>query len=558
MMKRLFSSNSLLLSALAVCVSFVGAAMVLNGCQPPSVGYQVQQYAQIRVMNFAPNCTVPMDVYWDAAGQTTDSLPKVNNLAFGQASVYFTSISAASSGTVYHLVARPVRDKSKSLRTQDVTIMPGKKYTWIVALAQDNSGNFISQLITDDSVMQQSSTNNTFVRFVNMMPNSGNLSLYVNDPTNGDQVTPAGGVAFNSVSPYVALKTSTDTNYTLFVTPGDGHSLVARLAFQTFASGNYYTAIYSGDLCRTPAQNPGDTLNDKSDTIRIRVFDDNVAGNELTNPPPRSFRYNIVNAYVPWSNTYGAGNDRIGFLLNGEGFPSHANFTVSPIPLYQPGGSYVWLDPSQSDTVWNVAYQSGSIPTPVDLKAFGTTASGGSLHPLFDINPTVLGGFQTDKPATFLIYDTVVPPPPGVTTLVKYVALALPDTSSPDAAIVEFISGIPTTSGVTTLNTYSSFWITSSAWSQGADSETTLLNANGGALGGRGQIMSFPVPAGSSIPLTIIDSIGSPKGNLGRIGGPSKTFNAHAGGIYEVILTGVRSTDPQKTDPHLMILRVNP
>jgi hypothetical protein len=553
MMKRLFSLNSAFLGIFGLCIALTGGAILMNGCQPPSVGYQVQQFAQIRIMNFAENCTVPLDIYWYPlnAKSKLDTAAKVNKLGYGQASVYYTSVPVATGGTVFHFIASPTGDKTgKSLKAQDITILPGVKYTWIITLAADNSGNFLSQFVTDDSAMQQSSSNNTFVRFINLQPNVGNLSLYVNDPASGQSVTPVGGEPFNGVSPYIALKTANDTSYAFFVTAGNSNSIIARLAYQSFAAGSYFTVIYSGDLCRTQAENPADTLNDKSDTLRLRVFDDNVSGSDQTYPPLPSFRFNIVNAYVPWSNSYGLNDDRIGFLLNGQGFPQYYNYTVSPVPLFHPGGTYVAMEANQQDTVWDVSYQSSSIPTPVDIKAYGTDANGQNQHPLFDINPSESGGYQSDKPVSFIIYDTVVPPPSGVTTLVKYAALAVPDSSNPNSVIFDLVAAIPPTKNATATAAYSSFWLNNGAWGADSLAPATLLNAGGGAAGGRQQIISFAVPAGTSQAFTIVDSIG--KANVNRIGGPTKTFNAQAGGIYEIILTGT------KLDPRLLILRVNP
>ena len=544
-MKRLFSSNFVFLNIFAASAALVSVAMLLNGCQPPSVGYQVQQFAQVRIMNFAENCTVPLDVDWTMTGVKSDTF-KVYKLGYGQASVYYTSMPAAANGTVYNFAAHPAGLKS-TLKTQDVTIMPGVKYTWIVTLDPQDPTKFLSQVITD-APPADGSSNQTYVRFINLQPNIGNLSLYVNDPTTGQAVTPAGGEPFNGVSSYFALKTALDTSYTFFVTPGDGHSIVARLAYQSFASDNYFTLIYSGDLCRTQAQNPADTLNDKSDTLRLRVFDDNISGNDQTPTPIASFRYNIVNAYVPWSNSYGLNDDRIGFLLNGQSFPEYHYFTINPVPLFQPGGTYVAMESNQTDTVWDVAYQSGTIPTPVDLKAYGTDVNGANQHFLFDINPSIANGFQSDKPVSFIIFDTVVPPPSGVSSLVKYAALALPDTSDPNSVIFDIVAALPSVKNATATASYSSFWIHGDGWN--ADSAVTGLNANGGAAGGRQQVMSFSVPAGSSQAFTIIDSIG--KANTNRIAGPAKTFNAQAGGIYEIILTGT------KFDPRLLILKVNP
>ncbi len=60
------------------------------------------------------------------------------------------------------------------------------------------------------------------------------------------------------------------------------------------------------------------------------------------------------------------------------------------------------------------------------------------------------------------------------------------------------------------------------------------------------------VARGSSYPITITTKVGLNTSSAIWIPGPSATFTAEAGGIYEVALLGKRE------NPRLLIMRVNP
>ncbi|HWF44029.1 MAG TPA: DUF4397 domain-containing protein [Candidatus Kapabacteria bacterium] len=562
MMKRLFFSNislNMRRSVLAISLSLLGGSILLNGCQPPSVGYQVQQFAQLRIMNFAENCNVPIDVYWNVDGQTPDTLANVYKLAYGQASVYYTSLPTGANGTVYHIYARQTGQKAASLLKQDITLQPGQKYTWIFSHTQaNNNTDYTSELVADEP---QQTSNSTFIRFINMQPNAGTLALHVNDPS-GTEIG-SGGQAYLAYTPYVALTTALDTTYTLFVTPEGASSIVSRLSDQTFAPGSYYTVVYSGDLCLTQLNNLADTVNDKSDTLRIRVFDDNISGADQSNPPAPSFRFNIVNGYIPTSVAYGPVPDTaLGFVVNGQTFPEHANFTLNPVGAF--GVASAFTDVAGGDNgATDVYFQSTALPSPLDIKAYVTDPSSpGSIYRLlvdFNAPLTTAGGkpLVSDASYSIVIADTVpANPPAGVSTAKDIFTIPVPDQSDPTAAKFVFVAGQTPTKGQITTKNYAVFWYDING---GGDNPVPGINkGESGSQTGLGYDSTVSISMSGPTQITIKDSVGSlsVSGNRVPAADNGKTFTAVPGGIYEVVLLGQKGTDGSGLKT--LILRVNP
>ncbi|MFI5202476.1 MAG: hypothetical protein ACHQNE_08830, partial [Candidatus Kapaibacterium sp.] len=347
--------RSYLYSAAAVAALFAYSLM-MSGCSAPSVAYQQQKFASLRVMNFSPSCTAPMDVYWG----TTEPIPMGNNaqeynLPFGSASVYTSSIYAAPGGTVYHVIVTPTRIPGETDLKRDITLRDSS-YTLLIA----NVNPLVDTLIVDQTA-PLSNSSSTFVRFMNLRNNVGPLTVHVNDPVTGDLVTPAGGEAFFQIGPYFALNTALDTSFAFIVT-NKNNIVLARLSYQTFVPGGYYTLVYAGDPCNTIATNPADSSISSLDTFRLHAFDDNTTGNDVTNPIQYSYRYNVINDIYPWVpyDPTNSQNNVIGFLVNGGGFPEHAGYSINPVPALRPGGAGVAAvaQPDGTDTVYDVNYQS--------------------------------------------------------------------------------------------------------------------------------------------------------------------------------------------------------
>jgi len=540
----------------SIAVTILVAAFIVNGCKAPTVDYQISQFATIRVMDFAPygtNCSpvAPMDVFWYQNGQPQPTQANIYNLSYGGASVYTNLLQPGN----YNVLVTPHLIKSSDLQTS-VTLAGNQKYSLVITRPAQ-SGQFNSMLIQDG--VPNPAGNMTYVRFMNMQPGVGSLTVHVDDAISGDVInsTPE---AFGQVSAYTALKVAQDTSYAFLVTDSSGR-VISRLAFQTFTGGNCYTLVYAGDLCQTLATNAADSTQSANDTLRLRAFDDNNLGNDQTNPPLASFRYNIVNDICPTSHSF-TQDSVIGFLVNGQGFQEFGNgsFSLPPIHAYQGGGENV--PTGLVNGAYEVHYQSAIVPKPMNIQGFLTNASGSTQQTLFNAGNTTypltepaafLASSGWNKPWTILFYDTIPSAArPNVldTTLSQHFAIVqVPDTISPDEVTLFFVSGIVAQppNKTNSLN-YSSFY----AQSNGGSLVPAPRNGTTGILSGTTEILQFSIPAGTSAPFTVVDSIGNKSGASGnRVFGGSSTFTAQAGGIYEVVSTGT------KVDPHLLIMHVN-
>jgi hypothetical protein len=563
-MKRLLFSTPLFSALLAVMI--VASTMLLSSCQPPTVGYQAQGFATIRVMNFAGFCTSPLDIYWDPAGQTPEAQAKLYGLNFGAAGVYATGIVTGPAGMTYHLFAKRTRDTTPTtLIHRDVNFQPGVKYTWIIS--SPKSTEFVDTLIEDATATQGDPKKEAFIRFANEMPNSPNLALYVNDPTPGVGVrlSDTTGDGYRGVDRYFALPAAADVGYAYFVINAKTNGIVARLVNQTPVAGQYYTLVYSGDLCRTPLQNPGDTTTDRADTIRLRTFDDNGAGNDLTLPVPISMRYNVINGVVDAPFKYGdivndSRDNQLGFVFNTFTLPRKHNFSMDPVLPFHAGGLLVTAAAATQqgdDSVYNVFYQNADLPNPLDIRTYATDGiSDSTTHQLFDnpqgatLNSKVK--LTSDNSYTFMWADTASVP--GKTNKAfNGTIIPIPDVSYANAIRLVLIPGIIAVKGPKSGVFYSSFFYTDSAGttlpSASLNKKSLLTGKNSGSAFGQFDT-SIVIRTTIPRPITISTKIG--EAIPPSLTGPTETFIAEPGGIYEVALLGKRE------NPHLLIMRVNP
>jgi len=519
-------------------VAAVAALIAASGCVSPTVQYQVMQTATLRIMNFAPNCTSPMDVYWGPASQpVSNKAAMIYDLKYGAASVYTTSIPVSAKGTPYLVVVRPTRDTVSSDIKVPITLMPSGKYSIVITRDPNNPANFISTVLTDDVPPSGADpTKNTFVRFMNLQPNVGSLSVRVNDPFTGVAIT-SSAQAFDGFTPYVPLKTAQDTSFAFYVTNAT-NQIVARLSYQTFVAGNYYTLVYAGDLCNTPFDNPADTVNDANDTLRLRTFDDNDNGADQTNPPVATYRYNIINAITPAN---GALFSSVGYIVNGADFPQFNNYSIPPIPVDQAGGS--WAGFSTSDNVWNVYYQSAVIPPPpallVPVVAFGLDANGNSVGQLLSASMTESGIYDTaiapNHSVSFIFYDTIGAKP-STSAGTKSLAFSVPDQSYPDSVTMIFVPGVYYNKSAPSASLF--YWQAPSGSAPVGLKWNGSSGASTGNIGRTGKPYNrVPLAPGTTEQITITDSLYG-TGPNGRIPLPGQTFTAHAGGIYEIISVG--------------------
>ncbi len=543
--------------SLSITAFFLVTALSVIGCKAPTVDYQLSQFATLRVMNFSPNCTAPMDVFWTLAGQARAPQANVYNLQYGAASVYTNLLQAGN----YNVLVTPHLIPTESDLMTNITLAANQKYTLVIT-RPTQSGAFNTALIQDG--VSNPSPTLTYVRFMNLQPGVGPLTVHVNDPITGAQINPVADT-FGQVSSYVTLGTALDTSYTFFVT-NSSNQVIARLGYQTFTAGNCYSLVYAGDLCNTVLNNPAHSTQSSDDTLRLRAFDDNSLGNDLTNPVTASFRYNIVNGIAPL-NQAGAAQEyydaqhpndtTLGFLVNGQGFPEFYGYSIPPVPAFRGGGENVG---TFVNGALEVNYQSAIVPNPLVVQAFATNANGtyqqsafsagGTTYPLSET--PLLSSSGWNKPYTLLFYDTVPTPWSNLdsTATSKFELIPIPDVSNPNAATIVFICGIiPQNPNKSTTANYTSWWATN------ASNSTTYVppsNAQKGLSSGHSSTLTIPITAGSTAQLDVIDSIGEGGSATNvRVPGNSTSFTAQAGGIYEIISLGT------KVNPHLLIMHVN-
>ncbi len=552
-MKRLYLYSAAIAALFAYSV-------VMSGCQAPTVAYHQQLFASLRVMNFAqsgPNCTptAPVDVYWGTTVPTPlGNNAQIYNLSFGSSSVYSNSLFAAPNGTIYSVIVTQTRTPLKQDFPEPIKInlMPGVSYTLLVTLDPNNPSLFKDSLIVDQTppVSNPYGNSATFVRFMNLRTGVGPLTVHVDDPVTGQLVTPASGENFFNVGPYFALNTALDTSFAFIVTNAN-NVVLARLSYQTFVAGGYYTLVYGGDPCNTVATNPADSSISALDTFRLHAFDDNTTGNDVTNPIQYSYRYNVINDIYPGNpagpiypyDPNNPNNNVIGFLVNGGGFPEHAGFSINPVAALRPGGAGVSAiaQPDVTDTVYNVNYQSAVLANPLDIKGFSTNPTGSVQRQVFDYSvQSPFSQIPQDKPVTFLFggADTVLS-----TSVTGYWQtnpriLQIPDINYSDSVTFVVINGTNTTRG-TISNAYFAI-----------QSPDTVKEPPGqGSVGlAFGRIVTVRFPLSTSSPFTIRDSIGNSSSHPVA---STASLTADPGGIYEVVSTGI------KTDPHLLIMQVN-
>ncbi len=535
---------------LSISAVIFAAALAMSGCKAPTVDYQITQFSTLRIINFSPsigsNCTptAPIDAFWYLSGQPKPNQANAYNILYGDASVYTNLIQAGN----YNVLITPHLIPGTTDVQTSITMLPSQKYSLVVTRA--SSGTFSSQLIQDG--VPNPAQNLTYVRFMNLQPNVGQLTVRVNDPNTGDIINPVADT-FGQISPYVTLQTVTDTNYTFFVTNAS-NQVIARLGYQTFIGGNCYTLVYAGDPCQTLADNPSeDTALSLANALRLRAFDDNSGGADITNPVSQSFRFNIVNDIDPSASPYDPNNpsdSTIGFLVNAEGFPEYNNYTIPVIPAYLGGGENVAA--YEPGGALQVNYQSLTAPNPLSVQGF-VPSTGSQLFYAMKLSETaLLVDSNSGRPFTFLFYDTVSVKDTGLSGQLAlnthYSLVPVTDVSDPNAVTIEFVSGI-IGAGTTksSSNNYSLFYVTPA----GGSVIQAPSNASKGRASGLSQILSIPVAAGSSVNLMVMDSIG--EGGTGanaRVAGNTASFTAQAGGIYEIVSEGT------KTDPHLLIMHV--
>lgn len=527
------------------------ATQLLTGCKSQIDDPAPVDFGQIRVINFADQ-TSPVDVYIQGVGQATDTLPVAQALGFGLATVYINNLQANAAGSVYHVSIHPVNNRQTEIASAEVTIHPGEK--WTVAVYHNVGNSTFPTDVYQDILNNPKATNDmVFVRFLNAFDGDAQypmgLNIKVGDNLNGNPVT-ATPQKFRQHNDYVGLPFKTDTTFTFFLTDPNGHdSVIARLAGVSFDPGSYHTLVFAADLSKV-GKNASSTAGDALDSIRLRIFDDNGIGNDITSPSiPQSLRFNFINALVP-SNFINPTHTRtyaeMGVVINNDGnitFPNMKPLDVAPaLSFFQP----TYMDGNQLIHV--TQFTSIPLTAAVDVKGYQTDglAPGARGQLLFDYKAGLRSDIKSDAPVSLMIIDTPLQlAKVADSTVVYQVAVPIPDNALPGQALIVLVNGLAYTNAGPSASYVSMTY-------------NTIKDPVFGAPGVGKKPTTYdnklpPFPAGQ--PVTIAAGLVA-KGSLAAQT-VSTTFTPKDGKIYEVVLVGERGSTTGY-GPQFIVVETNP
>jgi len=509
-------------------------SLTTNGCKdtlqdPPTPA----EFGAIRVINMTDCSGGPVDVYIHQAGTVEDTIPQVPGLKFGVPSAYTTNLPATVGGTQYELRVTPVNDRIADLIPAHPVISLTPKAKSSVILFTEN-GIWSALQVPDAPGSVTPDTTSVFVRFIHTEAETGNVTVKIDDPVNG--ATLVSNVPFKSVSDYVKLPFPGDAGFTFFILSGDGSSgdILGRLAGVAFAKGSYHTLTYAGNICgpSVPQGNP-------IDSFRVRVFDDNEEGVEMTNPIPLTLRYSFINALIPSDDVP---YSLLGISINNDQNPKKKGFTfpdVSPFMGVPASGD--------EDGIPKLSYASAILTDAINIKGFRTDnieggGRGGEL--LFDYRAGKRSDIVSDLPVVFIISDTVITKPNTVrdSSTVNAVAVPIPDQALKDQARIIIVHAMGRHRNLTSLT---------GAFSINGEALSTFTNKRPPTYD-----TSYVMPAspdGSDVNV---------KADM-KAGGPfqaetyERNFKVRAGGIYIAVLVGWRGATNPDYKPHWYIARLN-
>ncbi|HYM21521.1 MAG TPA: hypothetical protein VEW28_11040 [Candidatus Kapabacteria bacterium] len=544
MMKYSARFLSLCLTALAVF-----GVMVLSSCKDnaPDPGYV--NYAQFRAMEFVQQ--TPIQVFMYRADNIADTeFVTQTALTYGVSTVYQNNIpTARGAGQLYHCVAIVAGTSNPAIvvATTDVTLFPGDKQTWVIYDKDPSSGQYPSAVLNDNTPSGNSNTL-AYFRFINTTPPSSpnlqNIHLMVGDPWHGLEITPTGGVPFKAVTSYKGLPVAKDTTVTFYVTDNTSPVpvILGRLAGIALQGGTYHTVTWGGQLDQNSRKIDNNGNHVLDDTVRIHLFDDNQLGNDQL-PVPQTLRFNFVNALMPSTIhspafvDYTLAATQMSLVIN--------NNTVYDAQGLAPFSTYAAPYNVTSDGVLQVvpktvpltglvyvkcvkAYGAGQNPSPSDSILFRFYANSQLIKSDQLYSLVVFDTVKKQNPTAAAPYDSSA----GVTTI------PIPDQPEPGAGAIIVVA-----------NTVSSYKATGTS----VTAANASISVNGTTLTKVVAPKTFDKSIQPVGPVTIAGSLNNKTETV-----PSVTFNAVAGGIYEVLLVGDRGRPDGNYKPHFMVILTNP
>ncbi len=518
----------------ALCLLLIAGGLGFNSCKPDLVEVDVNaaEFGSIRVMNFV-ECAVPYDIFIFQSG----SLDTIVNrsIRYSVGSAYATNLVPGN----YIVQARPL-NRPPEINLGQVTVTIGANDAKSVFIFGQGTDAFEYKVVADQNITP--AADKVYVRFVNAKPNTGNVDLVFDNPLNSPakaNVTPRDVSAPNF--DYIELAHALDTTYAFYLVNSDNKQVITRLAGAAFGPGQFYTLVYAGNDADCTSR---DTTSERADTLRLRYFDDNQQGNDLTFPLVQSLRFNFINGLIPPANP---ASDQRTYSTAGVVINNDDRFlipTIAPMEMARDlgtsngiinGGFYTvpWTDAIQVSMYANVLGGDGKPTTQRGIKLVDLRAGNRKL-------------VTSDVPFSIIVLDTVSNKITNGTFNVdssKIVSwsVPLPDVPVVGKAQLVVVNALAPVrgDGAQRPSRYSKFFINGTA----PKAFTTAQSSPKSDV--------FEVDAGGSVEVKV---------DIGRASvfeTVTANFNPESGGIYEIVLLGMRGHPDARYQPKLMIIQTN-
>lgn len=515
----------------ALCLLLITAGLSFDGCMPDTVEPTVgsAEFGSIRVMNFreCPDAP-PFDVFIYQDGSRDTIINRA--LEYGVGSAYATNLAPGKYNVV--LTALNNRDAVRGQSTLDLKANEAKT----VLVFKDNE-NYPMTVVSDQTITPAS--DKVYVRFLNTKTEMGSLELVVDNPAN----VPLVGVEPRILSEYKELSHALDTTYALYVRkPGAADQVIARLAGAAFGPGQFYTIVYSGNdnICR-------DTSAEKADTLRLRYFDDNQQGNDLTFPVVQSLRFNVVNGLIPPPVMHKP--DQRTYRTAGVVINNDDRFLV---PVLAPKQMARNLGTEQDGKVIIGGFYTVPWTEAIQVSMYANVYDGNNVIDgkrgikLIDLRAGNRRQVKSDVPFSIVIMDTVRSDMTnGIVNVdsskIVSFSVPLPDVPMSDKAQIVVINGLaPSRTSPVNTGTLAKMYVNGTA----PTAFTTFQKAP--------KYDKVEVSEGD---VTIKAELGRSASDIKQT--IEKTFRAEKGGIYEVVLVGQRLNTTAEGQPEILVIRTN-
>lgn len=519
-----------------LCSMLLAAGVGLSSCyhEPVSAPVGDADFSSIRIMNFAECNNRPYDIYVYRENSADSVI--FHALPYGVGGAYATNLPPG----IYTIELRRL-NLPGLLDTIKVEVSKGAQKT-AVLWPPPPGGVFpeLDTLLSDRQVVTKEQSS-VYVRFLNTKNSIEAVRVAIDNPLNDAIVD---GVLPRKMTEYYPLKHVLDTSYAIYLTkPGEAgkHEIISCLAGATFSPGNFYTVILGGNEgdCR-------DTSAIKADTLRIRYFDDNAAGNELTFPVPQSLRFNFVNGLInppvlqEDSRTY----ERVGVTINNDDRYLISEMTskkVAPVT----GSNGTTIETGFYTIPWTEA---------ILLSMYKKDGLRGQSRgtKLVDARVGNRREVFSDQPFSIVICDTVnsriVNGFPAIDSLrVNTFAVPLPVVAHPDSITLVLVNGL------------ASHKIPRQPGSEGTSAKFTINGItpsfwNTPQTNKKYSWYTIGVKDVSEGKITVVADIG----RTATVQTLMREFVSTGGGVYEIVLIGQRENTSEQGKPDLLILHTNP